>query len=109
MVRVFLLSIGILSFPALAEVRIDFNDDIRPLLSDRCFRCHGFDANAREAELRLDTPEGAFKKNKDGQAPIVPGALEKSAVWQRITAHDPDDVMPPPDSLRQLAGAVHQR
>ena len=93
------------SLPALAEEQIDFNDQIRPLLSDRCFVCHGFDANAREADLRLDTPEGAFAKNEDGHQAIVPGDLEKSTAWQRIISHDPDDVMPPPDSLRQLSDA----
>ena len=94
-----------LSFPSLAEDHIDFNDHIRPLLSDRCFTCHGFDANAREADLRLDTPEGAFTEDKHGIAPIVPGDPLDSEVWLRIISDDPDEVMPPPDSLRQLSDA----
>ena len=88
-----------------AEERIDFNDQIRPLLSDRCFTCHGFDANAREADLRLDTPEGAFTEDKHGIAPIVPGDPMDSEVWLRIISDDADEVMPPPDSLRQLSDA----
>jgi len=76
---------------------VDFNYQIRPILSDRCFLCHGFDAKHREADLRLDTPEGAFAKRKDGQA-IVPGNPEKSVVWQRIISTDPDFIMPTPES-----------
>ena len=94
-----------LSSPSLAEDHIDFNDHIRPLLSDRCFTCHGFDANAREADLRLDTPEGAFTEDKHGIAPIVPGDPMDSEVWLRIISDDADEVMPPPDSLRQLSDA----
>ena len=88
-----------------AEERIDFNDQIRPLLSDRCFVCHGFDGNTREANLRLDTPEGALTENKHGITPIVPGDPLDSEVWLRIISEDPDEVMPPPDSLRQLSDA----
>lgn len=88
---------------AAEEEPVDFNDQIRPLLSDRCFTCHGFDANAREADLRLDTPEGALEKREDANPAIVPGNLKTSLVWQRIIATDPDDVMPPADSIRQLS------
>jgi hypothetical protein len=82
---------------------LSFNRDIRPILSDKCFACHGFDAKRREADLRLDTPEGAFKANEDGQSAIVPGRVEESLVWQHITATDPDDVMPPPKSNKKLS------
>ena len=82
-----------LSVPATAEP-LDFNLDVRPLLSDRCFKCHGFDKNTRKADLRLDVSEGAFAKRDGGQA-IVPGKPEESLVWQRITSTDPDEVMPP--------------
>ncbi|MDB4493490.1 hypothetical protein N9227_00495, partial [bacterium] len=77
---------------------IGFNSHIRPLLSDHCFSCHGFDPNSREADLRLDTPEGAFADRKSGPG-IVPGNPEKSLIWKRIISKDPDDVMPPPNHL----------
>lgn len=80
---------------------IGFNSHIRPLLSDHCFSCHGFDPNSREADLRLDTPEGAFGDRKSGPG-IVPGNPEKSLIWKRIISKDPDDVMPPPDHLLKL-------
>ena len=89
-----------LSVPA-AEKTLDFNLDVRPLFSDRCFKCHGFDKNTREADLRLDVPEGAFAERDGGQA-IVPGKPEESLLWQRITISDPDEVMPPPDSHLKL-------
>ena len=88
-----------------AETPPDFNRDIRPLLSDRCFACHGFDAKAREAELRLDIPEGAFAKRDDGKPAIVPGKLADSLAWQRIISTDPDEVMPPSDSHLKLTDA----
>ncbi|QJE95763.1 PSD1 and planctomycete cytochrome C domain-containing protein [Luteolibacter luteus] len=80
----------------------DFNRDIRPLLSDRCFACHGFDAKAREAELRLDVPEAAFARREGGIA-IVPGKPTESLAWQRIISKDPEEVMPPADSHLKLS------
>ncbi|WP_338687808.1 PSD1 and planctomycete cytochrome C domain-containing protein [Haloferula helveola] len=79
-----------------------FNSDIRPLLSDRCFACHGFDANTREAGLRLDTPEGAYAELEDGPA-IVPGKPDESSVWKRIMSKDPEVVMPPSTSHLKLS------
>ena len=87
---------------ALAEsARLEFNRDIRPILSDKCFACHGFDANERKADLRLDIPEGAYALNDDIQA-IKPGDLQSSEVWRRITSTDEDEVMPPPESNKHL-------
>ena len=82
---------------------VDFNYHIRPLLSDRCFACHGPDENTREAGLRLDTEEGAFGplKESPGRA-IVPGKLNKSVLVGRIEAHDDEEVMPPPESKLSL-------
>ncbi len=80
---------------------LSFNRDIRPILSENCFACHGFDSKKREAELRLDTPEGAYTA-KDGAFPIKPGDLAKSEVWQRIITTDEDDLMPPPKSHKKL-------
>ncbi len=87
-----------------ATEKLSFNRDIRPILSENCFACHGFDAKKREADLRLDVPEGAFL-TKDDVTPIVPGNPEKSAVWQRIIATDADDLMPPEKSHKKLTPA----
>jgi hypothetical protein len=97
------LSGGMLVAPVLAEP-VSFNREIRPLLSDRCFACHGFDAPARKGDLRLDTAEGAYAAGENGAA-IVPGDLAASTAWQRITTLDPEDQMPPPDSHLKLAAS----
>ena len=90
--------------PALAADKLSFNQDIRPILSENCFACHGFDSKKREAELRLDTKEGAYTA-KDGAFPIKPGDLVNSEVWQRIITDDEDDLMPPPKSHKKLTQA----
>ncbi|MBA3753337.1 MAG: DUF1549 domain-containing protein, partial [Nitrospira sp.] len=79
---------------------VEFNRDIRPILSDTCFKCHGRDKDARQAELRLDLRDGAVKSLESDKAltPIVPGDPGKSEAWRRIIAEDPDERMPPPDS-----------
>ena len=74
-----------------------YGRDIRPLLSDRCFRCHGPDEGAREANLRLDSFEFATA-DLGGYAAITPGDLPTSELWFRITSDDPDERMPPPAS-----------
>ncbi|MGC6465916.1 MAG: PSD1 and planctomycete cytochrome C domain-containing protein [Akkermansiaceae bacterium] len=89
---------------AAEEERLGFNSDIRPILSDRCFACHGFDAKAREGDLRLDTPEGAFAKGENGPA-IIPGDPDNSPAWQRIISRVPDEVMPPIDSHLSLSAS----
>jgi hypothetical protein len=83
---------------------VDFNFHIRPILSDRCFKCHGPDVNKREANLRLDTPEGAYAALKDNPKAhaIMAGSLEKSEVYQRIIAKDTAVLMPPPSSNLKL-------
>lgn len=81
---------------------LQFNRDIRPILSENCFACHGFDEKERKAKLRIDIPEAAFKSNEHGEAAIVPGNPEKSTVWHRIDTDDPDDIMPPPKSHKVL-------
>jgi hypothetical protein len=82
--------------------RLEFNRDIRPILSDKCFACHGFDAKTREAKLRLDTAEGAYAL-KDGVQAIKPGELGQSEVWHRVTSTDRDEIMPPPESNKSLS------
>lgn len=92
------LLLAILPFAHLhAAATISFNRDIRPILSENCFACHGFDPKHREGNLRLDTFEGATQ-DRDGARGIVPGDLGKSDVWQRILSDDKDEVMPPPKS-----------
>ncbi|MEO5914163.1 MAG: PSD1 and planctomycete cytochrome C domain-containing protein [Luteolibacter sp.] len=83
--------------------QVTFNAHIRPIFSNTCFACHGFDAKKREADLRLDTPEGAFAKLKDSEErAIVPGKPDQSAILKRIVSTDPDEVMPPKDFHKDL-------
>jgi len=82
---------------ARAESGIDFNRDIRPILSENCFYCHGQDANKRQADLRLDDRQAAV----DARA-IVPGDVGASGLLERIHSTDADVLMPPPDSNRRL-------
>ena len=81
---------------------IAFNRDIRPILSDNCFFCHGPDAGTREADLRLDTAEGLFG-GQPGEGPVVAGDLPASELIRRIRSGAADEVMPPPDSHKQLS------
>lgn len=82
---------------------LSFNRDIRPILSDKCFACHGMDEEAREGKLRLDTQEGAFHQKKRKKAAIVPGKPDESEAWLRMITTDEDDMMPPPDSHKELS------
>ncbi|HIO78814.1 TPA: hypothetical protein EYG59_09545, partial [Candidatus Poribacteria bacterium] len=82
-------------------VEISFDGDIRPILSDKCYACHGPDKKKRKADLRLDIKESAFA-DRGGYFAIVPGKLLDSALYQRITAEDPKDRMPPLHSERSL-------
>jgi uncharacterized protein DUF1553/uncharacterized protein DUF1549/cytochrome c len=85
-----------------AAPAIDFNREIRPILSDNCFKCHGPDENERKAKLRFDRKEDAFQPAKSGELAIVPGQPEKSALIARINSTDPDDIMPPPKTGKKL-------
>ena len=76
---------------------ISFNKDIRPILSDRCFTCHGPDAEKRQAGLRLDTMTDATAVLESGSHALVPGKPSKSEIIARINSKDPDIVMPPPE------------
>lgn len=86
---------------ALAADDIDFNRDIRPILSENCFQCHGPDSGTREADLRLDRQEDAVA-DRGGYAAIVPGDIEASEFVRRIESTDPIDQMPPSDSHKSL-------
>ena len=83
---------------------VSFNRDILPILSDKCFQCHGFDANTREAELRLDTAEGATGELFSGEGfAVVPGKPDQSALLSRINSDDKYSVMPPPGTGKSLS------
>lgn len=78
---------------------IDFNYHIKPILSDRCFFCHGPDRNNQKADLRLDNADGAYAALSSGRGVAVkPGNLGKSLVYHRIVSDNPNEVMPPPES-----------
>ena len=77
---------------------LNFNRDVRPILSENCFYCHGVDGNKREADLRLDRREDAIEGGG-----IVPGDLEDSEMYHRIHSTEEDEIMPPPDSNRILS------
>ncbi|RYF57692.1 MAG: DUF1549 domain-containing protein, partial [Cytophagaceae bacterium] len=84
--------------------KVDYNLHIKPILSDRCFACHGPDKNKQQAGLRLDTPEGAYAAlEKSGKKAIVPGDLASSELFHRITSTDPDEMMPTPKSNLTLS------
>jgi mono/diheme cytochrome c family protein len=84
-----------------AEPAIDFNRDIRPILSDNCYQCHGPDKNQRKAHLRLDTREGIFSSH-DGVQVVVAGKPEASEIYRRLTATDKNERMPAPKSGKTL-------
>jgi hypothetical protein len=88
-----------------SKPKVDFNRDIRPILSDNCYACHGPDATKRKAGLRLDLKEGALGKLKSDNVAIVPGDLTQSELIARITARDEDDRMPPLKTGKHLSEA----
>jgi hypothetical protein len=83
-----------------AASRVDFNRDIRPILSDNCFACHGPDASRRKAKLRLDVRDAALRKGA-----IVPGKPDESELLTRIFSEQPEEQMPPPKSNKRLTPA----
>jgi hypothetical protein len=84
---------------------LQYNRDIRPIISDHCFKCHGPDKGSRKAGLRLDQPADAFAPRKDPtEHAIVPGKPEESLVVRKIFSTDPDEMMPPPASHLSLSG-----
>jgi hypothetical protein len=87
---------------ASADRAVDFNREIRPILSEHCYACHGPDQKARKANLRLDRKEDAFR-DRSGYAVIVPARPDESELIERITSDDPDEVMPPPKSRKPLS------
>ncbi|QEG20508.1 PSD1 and planctomycete cytochrome C domain-containing protein [Mariniblastus fucicola] len=94
-ILIFCLLVAVENLPA---QEVNFTRDIRPILSDKCFHCHGNDEETREAGLRLDQRDAAIEMDA-----ITPGSLDESAAWQRIVADEEDIVMPPPHSHKTLS------
>ena len=91
------------------EPLVNFSQDIRPLLSDRCFACHGPDENSLEGSLRLDLKESVFGSDTDtGEVPVVPRDADASELIRRITSDDPDERMPPAEMEKQLSDSEKQ-
>jgi hypothetical protein len=84
---------------------VRFNRDIRPLMSDTCFHCHGFDPKSRKGGLRLDIREEALKAGKSGEIAIVPGKPDQSEIIKRIFSKDAEDVMPEKEAHKTLSAA----
>ena len=107
MIALFVLAIGG-GFAATAKAddgqkrAVEYNRDVRPILSEKCFRCHGPDSASRQADLRLDNKDAAYAE-RDGSRAIVPGKLSESQVYLRITSSDDDERMPPVDSGKILS------
>ena len=89
---------------AYAATPLDYGRDIRPILSENCFHCHGFDEKARKAKLRLDVMESAYAE-RGGVIALKPGDLAKSDVWRRINTDDAEEAMPPPKDHAKLSDA----
>ena len=97
-----LILLSVVLLAGAVDAPINFSLQIRPILSEKCFHCHGPDEAHREAKLRLDI-ESAAKEIRDGHAAIVPGKPQNSLVWQRIATSDNDDIMPPLKAHRPMS------
>src|SRR5881275_2529337 len=97
-----LLSAVVLTASVRADVpvreKVDFDRDVRPILAENCFACHGFDANKRQAGLRLDIPAGAAKRLESGHVAVVPKDLAASELVKRVS----DGSMPPASTRKKL-------
>ncbi len=100
----YILPCVLFSVTACADEPVSFARDVLPILSANCFACHGPDEHERQGELRLDL-EAEAKKLRDNDSPIDPGSPDKSGIVLRMLSTDPDTVMPPPKSKRQLTPA----
>ncbi|MBX3444295.1 MAG: DUF1553 domain-containing protein [Planctomyces sp.] len=97
-----LTGLASLSFAAEAPRKLSYNRDVRPILTDNCFACHGPDSASREADLRLDGARYATMAEEGLTPAIVPGKPDESEVFSRVSSTDPDMVMPPASTKKQL-------
>ena len=98
----FVLTMG--ATPVLAQSKIEYNRDIRPILAENCFACHGPDSASRKARLRLDQRDAAVESEA-----FVPGKPDESALVERILSDEPTQVMPPPKTNKKLTAAQKER
>ena len=99
---VFVLIPYVASSPLVAQ-EIQYSRDVRPILAENCFACHGFDHAKREAGLRLDTADGATASLESGEVAIRPGSPDESEAIRRIFSADHDEMMPPSESGKTLS------
>jgi hypothetical protein len=99
---IFAVALVFRATPSLAQEKITYNRDIRPILSNNCFLCHGRDEKNRKAKLRLDVRDLALKPGKSGNLPIVPGKPDESAMVRRIFSDHETEIMPPPQAHKKL-------
>ena len=101
-----LFAIFALALPAsLTAAALDFQRDVRPILSNHCYHCHGPDEQGRKGKLRLDIREDALKAGKSGEVAILPGKAEASEIIRRILSEDEDELMPPPHAKKPITAA----
>jgi len=91
--------------PVVTAAPVDYTRDVRPILSQHCFKCHGPDDNVRKANLRLDRRPGEMGKAKSGEPTIVVGKPDASELVRRIEADDETEMMPPPATKKPLSAA----
>lgn len=85
-----------------ADEPVDFGRQVRPLLAEKCFSCHGLDEESRETDMRLDTKDGLFAEIDSGGFAVVPGNAAKSAIYARLITEDEDERMPPADIQKEM-------
>ncbi len=98
-----LLAFVIVGVGARAAEKVDFRRDVRPILAEHCFACHGPDDKARKSKLRLDTKDGVFGETKSGMVAVVPGKPDESELVKRVATKDEKDVMPPPAHKKPMS------
>ena len=96
------LALGLFSLPVSALDRVDFNKEVRPILSENCLTCHGPDNKTREAGIRLDVSDQSMWKGDSGKLAIIPGNPDMSELVRRIVSTDANEVMPPPATGKHL-------
>ena len=95
--------LGAAVLPGAEPGQVDFNRDVRAILSDRCYKCHGPDSENRQADLRFDQGQDALQaRSENGLLVIQPGRPTRSELYRRISSADPDVQMPPPGSKLEL-------